>query len=273
MRDHGNVGQGGHTTSKAAVLHHIGRVPLLGSGLRWLARQYREGSIVTIKSGCLAGCKWMRSHRHVNAYWVGNYELAIQKCLTQQLKAGDVFYDVGANAGFFSLLGSKCVGSEGRVFAFEPLPANIETLKNNLKLNGIENCTVVEAAVSDSIGTVTFSPGRHSSMGHMSDRGEDCIAIRTITLEKFAETMPPPNFIKMDIEGAEGLALAGCRKLLGGANPPGLLIELHGEQVARNVRELLGAEGYTLRPLKPGSADSPDTPYHVLAFPEKGSGR
>ena len=141
---------------KARLIRQLGTVPILGSGLRWLARRYPEGSVVTIKNGLLAGCQWKRSHKHVTRYWLGVYEMPVQKCLARELGPGDVFYDIGANAGFFSLLGSKCVGEKGHVFAFEPLPENIGAVRSQVQVNNLTNCTVVEAAVSDSVGHVRF---------------------------------------------------------------------------------------------------------------------
>lgn len=261
-----------YSTGKATIVNQVGRTPFLGSTLRWLARRYREGSIVTIKTGYLAGHRWMRRHRHVNAYWVGNYELPIQKCLTRELKPGDVFYDIGANAGFFSLLGSKCVGQKGHVFAFEPLPENIETLKSQLEVNHIANCAVVEAAVSDSVGTVGLCQGPHSSMayiGRKGNDGEDSIVVKTLTLDEFASTERPPNFIKIDIEGAEILALRGAGALLKSANRPKLLIELHGEDVAREARGILEKAGYCLYTPDVVRIEADSMPHHILAYPEK----
>jgi len=275
MKSPENTQKSLYSIAKATIMHQVGRLPFLGSTLRWFARRYREGSIVTIKSGYLAGYKWMRSHRHVNAYWVGNYELPIQKCLIRELKPGDVFYDIGANAGFFSLLGSKCVGQKGHVFAFEPFPENIETLRSNLDLNEIENCTVVEAAVSDSVGTVRFSRGPHSSMAHIAQEGTDgqkSMLVKALTLEEFAKTERPPNFIKMDVEGAEILALRGASALLKSATPPRFLIELHGGTVAAQAREILEKTGYWLYTLDLIGIGSNSMPHHILAYPGKAFG-
>ena len=115
--------------NRARLISFCGSIPLIGPSLRKIARRYPEGSVTTIKHGYLAGYRWRRSHRYVSAYWLGIYELPIQECLVRKLKPGNVFYDIGANAGFFSLLGSNCVGPEGRVFAFEPLPENIRSIR------------------------------------------------------------------------------------------------------------------------------------------------
>jgi hypothetical protein len=100
------------------LISTAGRIPVVGRALRWLARRYPEGSVVTIHTGRAAGFRWKRYHRYVNGYWPGIYELLIREALARELKPGQVFYDVGANAGFFSLVGACCVGPGGRVFAF-----------------------------------------------------------------------------------------------------------------------------------------------------------
>lgn len=91
--------------NKARLISCLGRVPLVGSTLRWFAQRYPEGSVVTIKNGLLAGYKWKRSHNYVSGYWLGIYELTIQESLAHELQSGDVFYDIGGNAGFELCLG------------------------------------------------------------------------------------------------------------------------------------------------------------------------
>src|SRR5581483_2433575 len=110
--------------NSARIIQGLGRVPILGSALRSLARRYREGSVVTIKHGEAAGFRWKRHHRYLNGYWIGQYELEIQAALKRELRAGDTFFDVGANAGFFTLLASRFVGTEGKCVAFDPLAMN-----------------------------------------------------------------------------------------------------------------------------------------------------
>lgn len=257
---------------KAAIIHSLGQVPLLGAGLRWVARRYPEGSVVTISNGWLAGYQWRRSHKYVSAYWLGSYELPVQKCLARELRPGDVFYDIGANAGFFSLIGSKCVGEEGHVFAFEPLPENILTIRNQLELNNITNTTVVEAAVSDSVGEVELCEGPDTSTAHIKlprDNRRPARSVKAISLDKFAINERPPDFIKMDIEGAELRALQGGQKLLNGDNPPKLLIELHGKAIAQDVCSILQRQSYYFCTLELNRIDSIPLPSHVLALPKK----
>src|SRR5688572_6197279 len=86
------------------LLQVAGRIPGVSSTLRWWAGRYADGSVVRIRSGLAAGYRWKRYHRYVNGYWIGHYELPIQETLRRELAPGDKFYDVGANAGFFTLV-------------------------------------------------------------------------------------------------------------------------------------------------------------------------
>ena len=101
----------------------------MGSALRCYANRFEDGGVVRIATGYGAGMKWKRHHKHVNGYWTGQYEFAIQQALSRHLKDGHTFYDVGANAGFFSLVAARLVGPAGQVYSFEPLPENVQTCR------------------------------------------------------------------------------------------------------------------------------------------------
>lgn len=237
-----------------------------------MARRYEEGSVVKVRQGRIAGCRWKRSHRHVSAYWLGIHEPAIQECLVRQLRPGDVFYDIGANAGFFSLLGSRCVGPEGRVFAFEPLAEEVRSIRAQLRLNDVSHCTVVEAAVADRSGWIEFCEGAESSRGHVSPRegqrnGVSTIRVKAIMLDEFVETSPPPDFVKMDVEGAELLALRGARRMLAGKRPPKMLIEFHSDRLRHECFSMLADVGYEFQNMVGRGLDVGGNDRHVLCIP------
>jgi FkbM family methyltransferase len=256
-------------------MEYLGRTPFLGNMLRRLARLYPEDSVTPIRAGYLAGCRWKRSHRYVNGYWLGTYELTAQECLIRELTTGAVFYDIGANAGFFTLLGCRCVGAQGRVFSFEPLPENAAVIRSQLQLNGMDNCTVVEAAVMDRAGAIGFCRGRDTSTAHIQ-RADDTSAApmetKAVTLDGFVRTAPSPEFIKMDVEGAELLVLKGACQLLHEAQPPRMLIEFHGERLREECMAILRSVGYQFcsldgRPLHTNARDR-----HVLCIPKRAQG-
>src|SRR5215813_2618674 len=106
-------------------------VPDLLRALRRSARRVRSTWPVTIRAGIGRGLR-MDLSRASAWYAPGTNELPVQEVLAKWLSPGGVFYDVGANAGFFSLIASRLVGERGRVVAFEPSPAVAASLKRNV---------------------------------------------------------------------------------------------------------------------------------------------
>ena len=258
-------------TAKAISL--AGRIPLINSILRKIARIYREGSIVTIKRGAAAGYKWKRHHRFVNGYWLGIYELPLQQTLVRELQKGDVFYDIGANAGFFSLVGASCVGDNGSVFAFEPLPSNAEAVEEAFATNNLTNCHLIRAAVTNHSGQVSFSTSDDSSTAHITSVSgrvkTETFQVPALTLDEFTQKYPFPDLIKIDVEGAELLVLKGAEKLLKGENQPKLIIEVHANDNNDVLRDFLISMGYRLFSLNRQSLTRSDYAHHLLALPDR----
>jgi FkbM family methyltransferase len=254
------------------IITALGHIPLVGAMLRWYARRYEEGSIVRIARGYASGMKWKRYHRYVNGYWTGIYEIDLRQALARELKKGDVFYDLGANAGFFSLLAAKLIGPEGRVFAFEPLPENIESVREQIFINSLDFCELIPKAVSDRSGTIAFAAAHHASMGKING-GDDkavkkILTVETVSLDEFVRNHPHPDFIKIDVEGAEADVLTGAGTLLRSKGAPSLLIELHGRDKARKIEAILDSCGYLLADIF-GNAltDGASEQHHIIAYP------
>lgn len=142
----------------------------------------------------------------------------------EKIYPGRVFFDVGANFGLWSLAFAHKMRD---VYAFDPLPTNIESIKTNSRLNGFDNIEVVPLAVSDSIGEVSFTdPGSgNTAVGRM---GNGTLTVPTIALDAFCAErgIERVNLLKIDVEGAEILVLRGATKLLSGESAPTLIFEL-----------------------------------------------
>jgi FkbM family methyltransferase len=252
---------------KAHFMETLGKVPLLGGILRSQAQRFDEGSVIEIRSGIGAGLKWRRHHRNANAYWLGSYELGTQLALQRLLRAGDVFYDVGANAGFFTVLAARLVGPSGRVFAFEPVPENVESVREQIELNRLSWCEVVPLAVGAHSGqrTLSYVPGS-SAMAHLGPRrlgGELQIQVQAVTLDEFIVHYPFPSLVKLDVEGAEGEVLQGAMETIGrGAR---FILELHSSELAIEVARLLLRAGYVLELLDGSPAERPAGARHLIA--------
>jgi FkbM family methyltransferase len=233
---------------------------------------------VTVAAGGLQGAQLLLDLHAEKDYWLGTYEPELQQAVADWLKPGMLIYDVGANIGYISLLLARAAGQSGRVVAFEALPANIQRLRANLALNPRAQVTALHAAVIDSTRPVTFYTHASGSMGKAAGSAgrEDQSYPSSITVEGlalddyvYAQGNPPPQAVKMDIEGGEVLALQGMARLLRQAKPV-LLIELHGEQAASAAWQALGAAGYAVRRMQKGypqvaSLDELDWKAYIVA--------
>ncbi len=227
----------------------------IGKLLRLPLKLIPNNTVLPILQGKLKGKKWIKGSS-INGCWLGTYEFDKQQLFQEYVKPGMVIYDVGANAGFYTLLGSVLTGNSGKVFAFEPVPRNIFYIKKHLELNKIDNTVVVGKAVSDKITKLKFSLSTNPSMGHISEEGE--IEVETITLDEFIQQgNPPPDLIKMDIEGAEFEALIGVRELFK-TNKPIIFLATHGEDIKKNCLQLLKDFGYKIEIIGNASFENAD---------------
>jgi FkbM family methyltransferase len=150
------------------------------------------------------------------------WENAVISELVRSLRPGDVFFDVGAFVGAFTLMASRLVGPDGRVMCFEPDPGPRGVLERNLAANQATNVTVVPYAVGDRDGMVRFS-ARGDSAGHVSASGE--VEVRQVTLDGYcAERGIRPTVMKVDVEGGEAGALGGSKTVRGVRE---LVVEIH----------------------------------------------
>jgi FkbM family methyltransferase len=148
--------------------------------------------------------------------------------MRRYLRSGDAVLDVGANIGVYSLLAASLVGSAGRVLAFEPGPEAHSRLTENLRINQLDNVKVHACALGDSVGVVDFlnQCDTTNRMQTTADLGKSLVSVPLLRLDDVVEVDCALG--KMDIEGAEPLALRGAERLLKEANPPVWLIELNG---------------------------------------------
>ena len=213
-----------------------------GRLLRLPLRLIPKRMAMPILQGRLRGTKWIVGAGE-HGYWLGSYEMNKRLAFEREIPNGAVLYDIGANVGYFSLLAAKLVGPEGRVYAFEPLPRNIEFLRKHIKINKFENIEVVDAAVSDHSGEAHFDLGASSAMGHLADSGG--IQVRMVALDEMLEAgeLRPPNYMKVDVEGAEYEALKGARKVLEQFHPV-LFLDTHQREAHLPTIELLQSLGY-----------------------------
>lgn len=179
-----------------------------------------------------------------------SFEPAELAFVRRSLKPGDVFLDLGANGGIYTVVAGKLVGDAGRVYAFEPGRAEQALLRQNICRNDLRNVTVIGSAVSDRVGTARFAISLDGAMNslrqtrHPMQRVVEWREVETTTLDDFLERARPRrvDIIKMDVEGAEKLVLAGARRFLAAATDLKILFEasdLHAASFGHTVKDFL----------------------------------
>lgn len=236
--------------------------PLASALRKTLNASVEEGlTVVEVTGGNLRGWKVLLNLKTEKSRWLGTYEPELQAAIRRWVQPGQVLYDVGANIGYVSLLLARQTGPTGKVLAFEPLPANIERIQQNITLNHLNSIQLVPAAVTDRSGETVFyvhasvGMGKAAGSAGRSDQTyQQEIRVATLSLDDFVYTQgnPPPQVVKMDIEGGEVLALPGMKRLLNQYHPL-LLLELHGPECEKTAWDLLSEAGYVLSGMAPGS--------------------
>jgi FkbM family methyltransferase len=222
--------------------------------LRLPLRLIPPETVVPIMQGRLRGTKWIVGSSN-HGCWLGNYEYSKRTLFERTVKENSVVFDAGAHVGLYTLLASQLVGPNGQVFAFEPLPANLRYLREHLRLNRIRNVTVLDAAVSDRSGSTFFDEGPNRFMGRMSSAGR--LPVPTVSIDELVarRRLPPPDYIKMDIEGSEVLGLSGAVETLARYRPT-VFLATHGAAVHHECCRLLASLGYELQPLDGTALDA-----------------
>lgn len=193
-------------------------------------------------------------------YWYHgkNREKNTMNTFARLINAGDTVVEVGGHVGYISLYFSKLTGEKGKVIVFEPGENNLPYIENNVKSR--KNITIVKKAVSEKTGTVSFfidnltgqnnslnqeyEGFKHNQKSAFTDTGYREVTIDAITLDEYVKTNNlKPDFVKIDIEGAEVLALRGMQNLLATVSPK-MMIEITDNR--REVFDILQKNNYLL---------------------------
>lgn len=235
---------------------------------------------VEIVEGIGAGLKFNGGLGNAD-FALGKYEFPLQQTLASHLKPGGVFYDIGANIGFFSIIGAKLVGDTGKVYAFEPVPDNAAKIRHNARLNNFSQITVIEKAVSGSTGKgellLTRNIGGHTLTS--ADRPPDVQSSMTVDLVSIDDLiargeLTPPTLVKVDVEGAELDVLQGMRQTLAQYQPL-VVYEIDAKQEEaferkqQAVADFLQSQSYQIQPIEKCYPGITWKVGHAIAFPLK----
>ncbi len=192
------------------------------------------------------------------------------------VRPGAIVWDIGANVGLFSFAAAVCAGRSGRVLAVEPDTWLVGLLRRSVRANRRHaHVEILPAAISDAAGVGRFHIARRSrSSSHLDGFGTTQTGgirhtqlVPTVTLDRLLAAAPRPDVLKIDVEAAEALVLAGASAVL--ANRPVIICEVAQENAER-VRELLLPFDYLLYDgAVPASERRPldRAPFMLLALP------
>lgn len=160
--------------------------------------------------------------------YVGLHEFEDMAFALHLLREGDVFFDIGANVGTYTVLSSAVRGA--RTVSVEPVPSTFDSLIANIRLNDIEGLvTPLNIAVSDVSGTIQMTPG-FDTMNHVisdNETGASTITTSVKSLDEIAlESVP--TLLKIDVEGYETKVIEGASRLLDDDRLLAVLMELNG---------------------------------------------
>jgi FkbM family methyltransferase len=225
------------------------RYPRIEPLLEWcLERTLRNRNMVILR-GAGRGLRFNCGHGPIS-FVFGTHELGMQRAFELLAGTGMTFYDVGANVGFYCVIVGRLVGPAGRVIAFEPLPDNATSIEHNARLNGFANVEARQEALGDDDGEARFLISASSGWGKLESAGapparmagEVVVRLRRLDSLLKEGAIPPPNLMKIDIEGGEVGFLRGASETLRRCQPI-LAVDLHGTNAP--VAALLEELGYS----------------------------
>jgi FkbM family methyltransferase len=165
---------------------------------------------------------------------------------------------------------AQAVSASGTVVSFEPVPALFEDLKSNVSLNSLRNVRCICSAVSDRTGEelFAFDPAL-DTQGKLAacepaytNPAAASVCVATLCLDAVVGSqLPPPHFLKIDVEGGAGRVLQGAKRVLQIFRPE-IYIELHGPEEQAAVRDYIQQAGYTLLTLNGEPVSDPTSGWY-----------
>ena len=201
--------------------------------LRAIAERLSRGRILRYRLPQIyGGCRMFVTPEAGLRYWLPGRGVRADEGLlrnaAETVKPGSVVWDVGANMGLFSFAAAGLAGAAGRVYAFEPDTVMVRLMQRSARLNpAAAPVEVIPCAVSDSLSTARLNIANRSRASNalegfgLSQAGgvRESHTVLTVSLDWMAEQIPPPDVIKIDVEGAELDVFRGALQLLKSCRP------------------------------------------------------
>lgn len=174
----------------------------------------------------------------------------VRRCMAPGMRA----LDIGANYGLYTLALARAVGPTGRVWAVEPASTTAAFLSESVTLNGLQQVTVLQLALSDRDGLARLRLDDNAELNSLTageGHGEE---VRLTTLENLAAATgcSALDFIKLDAEGEEERIVSGGSAFLSRENPLVMFEIKHGDKLNLGLVQALGTLGYSTYRLVPG---------------------
>lgn len=251
-------------------------LPLIAPLQRWFFNKTLAGQtfVHVINAGPAKGLVYPISLPQDKAIWAGTYEARFADALAKAVQVQDVCYDIGGYRGFMS--GVFARAGARLVVVFEPFPSNCAQIQHLADLNPVPPIRLAPMAVGDRDGEVEFRVMPEESMGKLAESRFQPSAAATASIMVpirrldglIAEgVFPPPNVIKIDVEGAEAQVLRGAADILGHYRPT-VLLEVHSAELEVECCGLLRDAAYEVSWLSsPSAASGAEPTRHCLATP------
>ena len=220
--------------------HHVAGIVGRDSQVAKAARPVYERALSWLSAG--QGIPWTINgadfrispfHRHR----MGRiYDADVAAYLRANVTPGSTCFDVGANVGVYALQFARWTGPAGRVVAFEPNPVAATTLRDHVRINGLDECVrVVQAAVADQAGPRTFHMADADGMSRLGAPNPEIagltrpVSVAVTTLDAYcAAESVSPDWLLIDVEGFELAVLAGARRTITSLAPNlNIVVEMH----------------------------------------------
>jgi len=211
----------------------------------------RDAWPMKVRAGPAKGATLILDFRMNGSYWLGTYDnwILSRICIEDWLPRGGVAWDCGAYVGYYTAIFRNVVGDAGKVIAFEASASNFAVLRELPALNDWRNVQIINCAIGPDHGTLEFAGELGGASGPVDFKKFDhpiiTKRVASCGLDElcFEKDMAMPDFLKLDLEGAEMVALHNGQRVFTEKRPI-LLLELHGDKVLSSVGDFLSEYSY-----------------------------